>query len=52
MVTVRANIVIVNNRMSYKAFPLACLYFTLTLFKGQDQGHAQFDCEFLTNVDR
>ena len=31
-------------------FQLAYLHPHLASFKGQDQGHAQFECEYLANV--
>ena len=34
------------------AFRLAYLYLTLTHFKGQDQGHAYLDSEYLGNGGR
>ena len=34
------------------AIGLACLHLTVALSKGQGQGHAHFECEYITNGKR
>ena len=43
-----SNIAIAN---SHVAFRFAYLHWTLVLSKGQGQGYAHFDCEYLGNED-
>ena len=52
MMTIGQALQLPTNEKSRKAFPLTYLYFRLTNSKGQGQGHAHFDCEFLANGDR
>ena len=40
------------HRKSYIDFRLMYLHLTLTQAKGQSQGHAHFDCEYLVKGDR
>ena len=41
-----------KTRKSHVGFRLAFLYLDLAHFKGQSQGYAYFDCEYLVNDDR
>ena len=40
------------HRESPIRFPMVYLHLTLARSKGQSQGHAHFDCEYLVNGDR
>ena len=52
MVTDRAILLLPTHRKLLIGFPLVYLHLTLAHFKGQSQGHVNFDGEYLINGDR